>query len=62
MTDRPLPDDGALPAPTLTASERRALRARAHALKPVVQIGSDGLSDAQRAEQQSIRNEAVLSV
>ncbi|MFZ4498593.1 MAG: ribosome assembly RNA-binding protein YhbY [Burkholderiales bacterium] len=45
MTDRPLPDDGALPAPTLTASERRALRARAHALKPVVQIGSDGLSE-----------------
>lgn len=32
------------PAPQLNASQRRELRARAHALKPVVQIGNDGLS------------------
>lgn len=30
----------------LTADERRALRARAHGLKPVVSISQNGLSDA----------------
>lgn len=31
---------------TLTADERRALRARAHALKPVVAISQNGLSES----------------
>ena len=35
---------GAPPAPTLSAGQRRELRARAHTLRPVVQVGGDGLS------------------
>jgi RNA-binding protein len=35
-----------MPALTLTATERRALRADAHHLHPVVAIGGDGLTDA----------------
>ena len=31
---------------TLTSAERRALRARAHALHPVVMIGGSGLTEA----------------
>jgi RNA-binding protein len=31
---------------SLTARERRALKARAHALEPVVLVGQDGLTDA----------------
>ena len=31
-------------APVLTSAQRRELRARAHILRPVVQIGNDGLS------------------
>ena len=31
---------------TITAEERRALRARAHALNPVVSISQNGLSDS----------------
>jgi len=34
-----------MPAP-LTARERAHLKARAHALEPVVQIGHEGLTDA----------------
>jgi RNA-binding protein len=34
----------------LTARERAGLKARAHALEPVVQIGQSGLSDALVAE------------
>jgi len=34
----------------LTPRERTALKARAHALEPVVQIGHDGLTDAVLAE------------
>jgi putative YhbY family RNA-binding protein len=34
----------------LTARERAALKGRAHALEPVVQIGHDGLTDAVLAE------------
>jgi putative YhbY family RNA-binding protein len=37
-------DDAPAPAAPLTAGQRRELRARAHVLKPVVQIGNDGLS------------------
>ncbi|MBI4754882.1 MAG: ribosome assembly RNA-binding protein YhbY [Betaproteobacteria bacterium] len=33
-------------ATSLNPAERRALRARAHALKPVVLVGNDGLSEA----------------
>jgi RNA-binding protein len=36
--------------PTLTPRERVALKARAHALEPIVQIGHDGLTDAVIAE------------
>ena len=35
-----------MPIPTLTADQRRALRARAHALNPVVSISQNGLSEA----------------
>jgi RNA-binding protein len=34
------------PAPELQGFQRRHLRARAHALKPVVQVGDGGVSDA----------------
>lgn len=34
----------------LTSSQRRFLRSRAHSLKPIVQIGQQGLSDAALAE------------
>lgn len=34
------------PSPTLTARERAALKARAHSLEPVVQVGQGGLSES----------------
>ena len=34
------------PAPTLTTRERAALKARAHALEPVVRVGRAGVTDA----------------
>ena len=37
-------------APTLTAKERAHLKARAHALEPVVHVGSAGLTDRLVAE------------
>jgi putative YhbY family RNA-binding protein len=37
-------------AVTLTSAERAHLKARAHALEPVVQVGSAGASDAVVAE------------
>jgi RNA-binding protein len=42
------PDSPASPskAPVLTARERSALKARAHALEPVIRIGHAGLTDA----------------
>lgn len=46
-SDSPLP---AQPAPSLSARERAALKARAHALEPVVRVGQAGLSDAVAAE------------
>jgi RNA-binding protein len=45
MEDTLMQDGSTPPTPTLTAARRRELRAEAHALRPVVQIGSDGLSD-----------------
>ena len=39
----------------LTSSERRSLRARAHALHPIVSIGDKGLSD-------SVINEIAISL
>jgi RNA-binding protein len=47
-----LPDEGRTPAPAppLSSAERRALRARAHELDPVVMIGDAGLTDAVVAE------------
>ena len=50
MSDRPAEDRAALPVPALSSDERRALRARAHALDPVVRIGDAGLTDAVVAE------------
>ena len=44
MQDTPAPPAETPAAPALTASQRRELRARAHALRPVVQIGHEGLS------------------
>jgi RNA-binding protein len=38
------------PTPELTSAERKDLRGKAHALKPLVQIGSAGLSDAVLAQ------------
>lgn len=46
MTD---PSPTRPPAP-LTPAQRRALRARAHSLKPVVMVGAAGVSEAVRAE------------
>jgi putative YhbY family RNA-binding protein len=37
-------------APTLTARERAHLKARAHALEPVVHVGGSGVTDAVIAE------------
>ena len=37
-------------APTLTSKERAHLKARAHALEPVVHIGGSGITDAVVAE------------
>jgi len=38
------------PAPSLTTRERAALKARAHALEPVVRVGHAGVTDAMVAE------------
>lgn len=38
------------PAPTLDAAQRKALKAQAHPLKPVVMIGESGLTPAVLAE------------
>lgn len=38
--------ESAAEPPSLTTAEIRALRARAHALKPVVMVGAAGVSDA----------------
>jgi RNA-binding protein len=43
MTDAP---NSPPPAPTLTTRERAHLKARAHALEPVVRVGHAGLTDA----------------
>ncbi|WP_017922637.1 YhbY family RNA-binding protein, partial [Burkholderia glumae] len=39
-----------MPALSLSPAERSALRSQAHALKPVVLIGAEGLTDAVLAE------------
>ena len=43
-------DGAAPPAPPLTTRERAALKARAHALEPLVRVGHAGLTDASVAE------------
>ena len=50
MTDPIDSDRTAAPLPSLTSAERRALKARAHALDPVVMIGDAGLTAAVVAE------------
>ena len=49
MTDTPDPASPQ-PAPSLTTRERAALKARAHALEPVVRVGHAGVTDAMVAE------------
>ncbi|MBU6270532.1 MAG: YhbY family RNA-binding protein, partial [Betaproteobacteria bacterium] len=44
------PTEGPVGAPTLDAAARKALKAQAHPLKPVVMIGQDGLTPAVLAE------------
>ena len=44
------PDTAAPAAPELSANQRRFLRGRAHALKPIIQIGGKGLTAAVAAE------------
>lgn len=53
MTDRAEPDQANSPvivAPSLSPAERKALRAAAHHLDPVVMVGDAGVSDAVIAE------------
>lgn len=50
MTDSPDARPAARPAITLSTRERAALKARAHALEPVVRLGHAGLSDAAAAQ------------
>lgn len=49
MTDAPDPVPPR-PAPSLTTKARAALKARAHALEPVVRVGHAGVTDAMVAE------------
>lgn len=49
MTDAPDPASPR-PAPSLTTRERAALKARAHALEPLVRVGHAGVTDAMIAE------------
>ena len=49
MTDQSAPDAPAT-TPTLTARERASLKARAHALAPLVRVGHAGLTDASIGE------------
>lgn len=46
MTDAPDRTPAAPPAPPLTTRERAGLKARAHALEPVVRVGHAGVTDA----------------
>lgn len=49
MTNAPDPASPR-PAPSLTTKARAALKARAHALEPVVRVGHSGVTDAMVAE------------
>lgn len=46
MTVPPVPDPSTPAVPVLTTRERAALKARAHALEPVVRVGHAGVTDA----------------
>lgn len=48
---------------TLTSAERRALRARAHALRPTVMIGSAGLTEAVLKEiDQALKSRELIKI
>jgi RNA-binding protein len=60
--DAPGPAGDAPPAP-LTDNQRRFLRGRAHALKPVIQIGGAGVTDAVAKETgRALRDHELIKV
>jgi len=51
------------PAPELQGFQRRHLRAKAHALKPVVQVGDGGVTDAiVRAIEEALARHELIKV
>ncbi len=48
---------------TLTPADRRALRARAHTLSPVVRVGGDGLTQSVLAEiERSLKSHELVKI
>ena len=55
--------DPSNPLPELTSSERRALRARAHRLQPVVMIGEAGLTpEVEREIEANLRSHELIKI
>lgn len=55
--------EGPAPAPALTASRKRELRAEAHALSPIVQIGHQGIHAAAiAAVTRALRDHELIKV